>query len=263
MSASNASNASSRVVCWFSCGAASAVAAYQAIKSTPTSIEIAYCDTSVDEHPDNERFLNDVESWVGLPVTRLKGEYTSVEDVFASTRYMAGINGARCTVEMKKKPRFAYQRPDDIHVFGFTSDEQTRIQRFNDNNPELLTWFPLAESGTTKEDCFRILRDANIDVPAMYRLGYRNNNCIGCVKATSARYWNMVRKDFPDVFQRRAEQSRDIGVRLTRVRGQRVFLDELPADYLSEPLEDISCGPDCGVQPVASWDIPTGGEGKR
>ena len=243
-----------RIVCWFSCGAASAVAAHQAIKKAPVgaNIEVVYCDTSADEHPDNGRFLADVERWIGRPITRLSGMYDSVEDVFAAHRYMAGIAGARCTVEMKKKPRFAYQQPDDVHVFGFTSDEQGRVQRFNDGNPELETWFPLVESGTTKQDCYGVLRDAGIEIPAMYRLGYRNNNCIGCVKATSARYWNMVRRDFPDVFERRATQSRDIGVRLTRVRGRRVFLDELPEDYLSEPLEDISCGPDCGVSASAA-----------
>ena len=42
------------------------------------------------------------------------------------------------------------------------------------------------------------------------------------------------------------ELSRQLGVRLTRFNGERVFLDELPADYLpAEELENISCGPDC------------------
>ena len=60
----------------------------------------------------------------------------------------------------------------------------------------------------------------------------------------------MIRRDFPDVFAKRAEQSRHLGVRLTRVRGERVHLDDLPADYLpaDEPEEDLSCGPVCGVQ---------------
>ncbi len=43
---------------------------------------------------------------------------------------------------------------------------------------------------------------------------------------------------------------REIGVRLTRHNGKRIFLDELPSDYLpAEPLEDISCGPVCGDSP--------------
>jgi len=79
----------------------------------------------------------------------------------------------------------------------------------------------------------------------MYELGYSNNNCIGCVKATSAKYWNKIRADFPEHFERRAQQSRELGVRLTRVDGERVFLDELPEDYLFGEMESISCGPDC------------------
>jgi len=38
----------------------------------------------------------------------------------------------------------------------------------------------------------------------------------------------MIRRDFPEVFQRRCEQSRELNVRLTRLHGERIFLDELP-----------------------------------
>lgn len=240
---------SPRVIAWFSCGAASAVAARYALNLYPDTAEVVYCDTMATEHPDNARFLRDVEEWLGVSVTRLTSDrYTDVDDVFERTRYMAGVQGARCTTEMKKIPRFAFQQADDIHVFGFTADERRRIERFEANNPDLLTEFVLADAGVTKDNCFQILSDALIPLPEMYSLGYKNNNCLGCVKATSALYWNMTRRDFPEVFERRARQSRELGVRLTRVRGERVFLDELPEDYIpAEPLEDISCGPDCNT----------------
>ena len=236
-------------VVWFSCGAASAVLAKLATE-LHTDIEVVYCDVMSDEHLDNQRFFNDIQSWIGQPITRIKSDtYTSVQDVWDTRQYMAGIAGAPCTVEMKKVPRFAYQCPDDIHLFGFTADEQHRQQRFTENNPELHAEWPLIDNGITKADCYRTLVEAEIDLPAMYGLGYNNNNCLGCVKATSALYWNMIRRDFPDVFRQRAETSRRLGARLTRYNGERVFLDELPAEYLpAEPLDDISCGPDCAVQ---------------
>ena len=239
----------SRRLVWFSCGAASAVAAKIATKHYD-DVEVVYCDLFADEHPDNRRFFSDVQDWIGHPIrTVTSDKYGSVNDVFATRRYMAGIAGAPCTVEMKKVPRFAYQQPDDIHIFGFTADEHHRIARFDEYNPGLATQHILLENEVTKDGCLAIIENAGIELPAMYLLGYRNNNCLGCVKATSATYWNMVRRDFPDVFQMRAEQSRDYGARLTRVHGERVFLDELPANYLpAEPLENISCGPDCGVQ---------------
>lgn len=234
---------------WFSCGAASAVAAKLAVDKYGDDCEVVYCDTMSTEHEDNARFFADVGAWLGRDITRIKSsKYDSVDEVFADTRYMAGIYGARCTAEMKKLPRYEYQRPDDVHVFGFTHDESDRIERFEVNNPELFTEWVLRDKGITKEDCYAILEDAGIALPALYALGYKNNNCLGCVKATSARYWNMVRRDFPTVFERRARQSRELGVRLTRYKGERIFLDELPEDYMpAEPLEDISCGPDCGA----------------
>lgn len=243
---------SMRVLAWFSCGAASAAAAYLAIQKYGDACVVLYCDTMKAEHPDNTRFFSDVEQWLGRTIVKLKSErFDSIDKVFSQTRYMAGIKGARCTVEMKKIPRFLYQKVDDIHVFGFTADEIARVERFHQNNPELSTDFCLVKRRWRKSDCLALLEEVEIAAPVMYALGYRNNNCLGCVKATSARYWQMIRRDFPAVFERRARQSRELGVRLTRLRGERIFLDELPADYLpAEPLENISCGPDCGNEGI-------------
>lgn len=237
-----------RVIVWFSCGAASAVAAKLAVeKYGKDNVHLVYCDTLITEHPDNIRFLRDVEQWTGLSVEIIRSQvFASIDEVFMFTRYMAGIKGARCTVEMKKVPRFDYQQPDDVHIFGLTADEGKRIAKFIANNPELNLEWILRENGVTKDDCYRRIKEAGITLPAMYALGFKNNNCIGCVKATSAVYWANVRKHFPEVYARRARQSRELGVRLVRYHGKRIFLDELPAvitDLRKE--EDIECGPVC------------------
>lgn len=240
---------SHRRVVWFSCGAASAVAAKLTVEKDP-SCSVVYCDTSASEHPDNLRFRYDVERWIGKPVEIIKSEkYTTVEDVFSARKYMSGPKGAICTTELKKVPRFHFQSPDDIHIFGFTADEKRRIDAFKTRNPELLLEWPLLDAGITKEGCYARIREAGIVTPAMYILGYQNNNCLGCVKATSPSYWMKVRQDFPEVFRRRAEQSRALGVRLARLHGERVFLDELPQEATLFPYEEesISCGPDCGT----------------
>lgn len=235
----------SRTVVWFSCGAASACAAKLAVERFK-DVQVVYCDTLASEHYDNICFLLAVEKWIGQPIEILhSADYANIDDVFERTRYMAGIKGARCTVEMKKVPRFNYQQPDDIHIFGLTCDEQKRIRRFVSNNPDLNLHWLLSEEGVTKEACYQMIRDAGIAMPAMYQW-FKNNNCIGCVKATSAVYWDKTRTHFPEHFARRAAQSRALGVRLCRYKGVRIFLDELP--LLNEdtaPEEDIECGPIC------------------
>lgn len=249
-------SSSERVISWFSCGAASAVAAKLAVEKYGDRVTVAYCDTMASEHPDNARFFNDVQQWLGRDILRLRSEkYYSVEEVFQKRRYMSGIAGAICTTELKKIPRFSFQLPDDIHVFGFTLDEQKRIDSFERGNPELYLDWILRDQGYSKADCLTTLHCADIALPAMYALGFANNNCLGCVKATSPRYWQKVRQYFPDVFRRRAELSREIGARLVRINGERKFLDELPFDSQSnlwemivDAQEDISCGPQCATQ---------------
>jgi hypothetical protein len=53
----------------------------------------------------------------------------------------------------------------------------------------------------TKPQCLHYLESAGIRRPRMYELGYPNNNCIGCVKGGMG-YWNKIRKDFPETFDR-------------------------------------------------------------
>jgi len=58
---------------------------------------------------------------------------------------------------------------------------------------------------------------------------------------------NLIRKHFPAAFKTRAEQSRRLGARLVRYKGERIFLDELPEDAMEKVTEDLSCGPQCGT----------------
>tara|TARA_R110000824_G_scaffold348243_1_gene534985 strand:- start:65 stop:559 length:495 start_codon:yes stop_codon:yes gene_type:complete len=161
---------------------------------------------------------------------------------------MAGIAGAPCTLELKKRARQQWenQNPCDALVLGFTVEEEDRAERFRRNErSNLLT--PLIDLRLTKKDCFRIVSAAGIELPNVYKRGYPNANCIGCVKATSATYWNHVRQDSPEVFARRAEMSRELGARLVRYKGERIFLDELPPDAKGAAMDvgSFECGLFC------------------
>lgn len=240
----------SRTVVWFSCGAASAVAGRIALDCRPSAnIIFAYCDTG-GEHPDNRRFLEDCERWYQRPILRLKSRrYADIWDVFEKTRFLVGVRGARCTVEMKKAVRFDFEEPEDVQVFGFDASERKRYERFVAQNPDVRVSAPLIDAGFQKVDCFDVIRKAGIELPAMYRLGYRNNNCIGCVKG-QAGYWNKIRRDFPETFDRMAKLEREIGAAIckTEAGGVRtpVYLDELPPEAGRYEEIDMSCGLLCG-----------------
>lgn len=240
-----------RVVVWFSCGAASAVAAKLALKKYAGihPVVVAYTDTGA-EHPDNARFMRDCEAWFGQTVEVLRNaKYASTWEVWEDRRYIAGIAGAPCTAEMKKVPRWAFERADDLHVFGFTMEERDRADRFRQQNPDVRFVTPLIEAGLSKADCLGMIDRAGIEIPALYKLGFANNNCIPCPKATSPAYWNRMRRHFPAEFSRMAELSRRLDVRLVRLPGDvRAFIDELdPSLGAGEREPDIECSILCAI----------------
>lgn len=224
----------SRTVSWFSCGAASAIATKL---SNPDVI--AYCDTGSEDY-DNERFMVDCEQWFGQKITILKNKkYSDTWDVWNKKKFLSGINGAPCTGELKVVPRLMFQRPHDIHIFGYTADsnDMRRFESFKEHYPELIVRAPLIEKGINKAACLAMLKTLGIKEPRVYALGFHNANCIPCVKATSPNYWALVRLNFPEEFDRMAKISRILDVRLTRIKGDRVFIDEIPMDHpVTEPI---------------------------
>ncbi len=242
-----------RIAVWFSCGGASAVAAKRTIEKYGKDNEVIVINTPIyEEGDDNHRFLLDVEKWLGQPIkTAVNRKYpkSSCVEVWADKKYMSGVRGAPCTGILKKEARYQWteQHKPDFHVLGFTADESARHNRF------IITEIPnvipvLIDDGLSKEDCFLIIQSAGILLPLKYRQGFQNANCDACPKATSPTYWNLTRVTTPESFDQRAKQSRQLGCRLVRYKGKRIFLDELPPDAKGRPmkkLKNIECGIFC------------------
>lgn len=256
----NASKTLTRIVAWFSCGAASAVATKLTLAQLPPGDKLSIARIYLaDEDEDNSRFAADCASWFGQPIITLRNpEFASAEDVWAKRRYMSGVAGAPCTVEMKKAVRQQFERDwlPDRQVFGYTIEERDRAQRFRQQNPDVSLVTPLITAGLGKDECYAIIQRAGLILPLSYRQGYDNANCIGCVKAQSPAYWNRVRRTHPEVFARRSALSRELGARLVkRTSGdrERIFLDELESDDLSD--DGVKMG-DCSLLcALAEMDI--------
>ncbi len=237
-----------KIICRFSCGAASAVATKLTLEKHPDAV--IYRNDTGSEHPDNERFMRDCEKWFGKKVHVLKSDrFKDIWEVFDSRQYLAGIAGAPCTSEMKKIPGDKIWNFGDIEVFGYTIEERHRVERFRKNNNERIIECPLIEKGFDKADCLGMLERQGIALPVMYGLGFRNNNCLGCVKAQSIDYWKRVRKHFPDKFEWYARKERELNYNINRVmiKGEKVqvFLDEIESGDPKRSDPDISCGLFC------------------
>lgn len=210
-------------VCWLSAGVSSFIAGYL---EKETIDKYIYIDIE-DQHPDSMRFIKDCEKFFGKEVLVLKSEYGSVENAIRSCGYFE-INKkfAPCTAWNKKRVRkqWEYEHRDFeiTYVWGMDVDEKQRADRLTETMIEFNHCFPLIERNLTKQDAHGICYELGVKRPIMYDLGYNNNNCIGCIKGGMG-YWNKIRVDFPEVFERRSRLERELKQTILKD----CYLDEL------------------------------------
>jgi len=242
-----------RTVCHFSCGAASAVASKIALAEGPATIINAFIQ---EEHEDNARFMADFEEWAGVKVTRLQDHKfgSSTLKTWTAKRYIKGPLGAPCSTALKRDVLGGFARPGDINILGFTAEEVKRFDSLCDRFPGETFRAPLIERGISKAACLETLSAAGIALPAMYLLGYANNNCIGCCKGGQG-YWQKIRRDFPERFYQiqLVQDSIGPGAGFLRFRSgprlnERMMLSELPIESAPEGPEDFSCSFHCQME---------------
>lgn len=234
------------VISWWSGGVTSAVATKLAV-DLYGDVDIYFCETN-QHHPDNLRFKKDCEKWYGQKIhTLTNAKWGSVEKVLEHG-FINSPHGAYCTKLLKKDVRIALEKLviHEGQVFGFEYEPRQikRAERFLEQYPDSKGLFPLIESKINKREAMEMLLGAGIELPAMYRLGYHNANCVGCVKGGMG-YWNKIRKDFPEIFNKTAQLERKAGH--SCIKG--VFLDELdPERGRHESLALPECGIYCEVE---------------
>lgn len=231
-------------VSWFSAGVSSAVATKMVADELDHIIYI-HID---DQHEDTMRFVKDCEQWFQKEITILQSDrFRTVQEVLLAKAFVRSPNGAPCTGELKKAVRKKWESENRFfcnfkYVWGMDCNEADRAERIKDEQWEANHVFPLIDFGMTKEQAHGALASAGIKRPAMYDLGYLNNNCLGCVKGGMA-YWNKIRVTHPDVFKKRAIMEREIGG--TALKG--IYLDELdPRRGRDQPPVVEECGVLCG-----------------
>lgn len=233
-----------KIICWFSCGITSAVACKLAINEYgKDNCDLVYIGIK-NVHPDNDRFISDCEKWFDKEITTISSKkFSSHTEVIRKAKYINGPKGAPCTKKLKKDVRIEYEKnnPFENQVFGYEFElrQINRAIRFKQQYPYTKPLYPLINRKLDKNACAFIIKNAGIEIPTMYKLGFSNNNCIGCVKG-GAGYFNRIKKHFPDNFNELVEIENSLG--RSCLNGK--FLKDLkPDEGRNEP--DIM--PDCGL----------------
>ncbi len=160
-----------RIVCQFSCGAASAVATKLALAEYSATHDVQIVNAFLaNEHEDNRRFALDCEAWFGRPITVLRDEKYGADalEVFRRERYIKNQYGAPCSKLLKRRLLDTWKQTGDLMVFGFTAEEADQLDEFRERNPDRPVIAPLINRGLGKEDCKAMILRAGIELPLMY-----------------------------------------------------------------------------------------------
>ena len=216
------------IICWWSGGITSAVACRLSVDFFGIDrCRFVMIDTK-NEHEDTYRFKNDCATWYGKEIeviTEIGGDYQSIQEVWRKHKSLNVATGAICSTKLKRRVREKWQKDVDFthQVFGFEFDKKefNRARSLSMNHPDVKPIYPLLMMGYDKERCIEIVEQAGIEVPIMYQMGFRNNNCFatGCVQGGIG-YWQKMKRDFPEKFNKMAEIEHE----LTEARGEPVTM---------------------------------------
>jgi 3'-phosphoadenosine 5'-phosphosulfate sulfotransferase (PAPS reductase)/FAD synthetase len=224
-------------------------------KEGKENVVSVFCDT-LAEDGDLYRFLNDIESRLGIKIVRLCYGKTPLELCFEEN-FIFNSRIANCSKILKSKPfnnwlKQNYPNPEDCIIYlGIDWTEMHRIGPIKENYKPYRVEFPMTEKPyLTKPEMIEELKGEGIEVPRLYKLGFEHNNCKGCcVKAGIAHYENLLRKDRITYLELENKEERlreRIGkdVSILKRQGKPFTLRQLRADVESQPLQCSLFGED-------------------
>jgi hypothetical protein len=247
-----------RIVVGFSGGVTSAWCAGWALRNYPREEVILLWHDTKEEDPDTYRFLREMASALGVPITE-RSEGRSVTQVARDEGMVPNDRAAFCSRILKQEPgnRFICELQEHgaseiIRVMGFSGMETERMQRHT-----ALCWgmsslwcpvsvrFPVFETKTTKQQCADWCScEMGVQPSSMYEWS-DHANCPGCFRGKKA-YWMAVEKNRPDVFAQRAALEEEMGYTILE-EGSLVQIVAAGLKRKVNRKESIEIGPcECG-----------------
>lgn len=221
----------------FSGGAASFVSAKRVIESFgPQDVILLFADTKMEDE-DLYRFLDDTESHLGVPITRISDGRTPWE-VFFDVRFLGNSRVDPCSMILKRKllDRWIKDRfkPDECIVYvGIDLWERHRYDSLAPRKLPYIYKSPLLEKPwLMKQDMLEILKQIGIKPPRLYSMGFEHNNCGGfCIKA-GKKHFKMLLENMRDryIFHEEKESEirdflgKDVSILKETMKGEKKYI---------------------------------------
>jgi len=199
-----------RVIVALSGGKASAWCGDWALRTCRREDVVLYFNDTRWEHPDLYRFLEDLSRYWGKEVVS-DSDGRSPEELFVDNRALANNRMPFCSKELKAQRLHRYCGDGDVLVFGIGLDERHRAKRIAEVYGEvarkrkitLVPVFPLIAHQVTPDQIDAWLRSTGIEEPALYKMGFKHNNCSGgCVRSGKSQWLHLL-KTLPEVYAER------------------------------------------------------------
>jgi hypothetical protein len=190
-----------RHVVMFSGGIGSWAAAKRVAEQHGTdNLTLLFTDTLIEDE-DLHRFLPEAAANVGGQLVRIAEGRTPWE-VFRDVKFLGGRRGDPCSRILKRRMLDRWltancDPADTIVYVGIDWTEEHRYTRLRDRRAEAGWRYEAPLCGPpylTKNDMIRQAKDAGINLPRLYEMGFAHNNCGGfCVKAGAGHFANLLR----------------------------------------------------------------------
>lgn len=206
-----------KAVVGFSGGVSSAWCAGWALRTFPKSDVVFLFHDTKEEDTDTYRFIEEMAKALNHPIEE-RSDGRSVTQLMRDEGALANNRMAFCSRILKAEQRDRYFKElrstgekEILNVLGFSEKEPLRIQRAYARGiaAGFETRFPMAETGTTKQQAADWCLVMGVKPPKMY-IWSEHANCVGCVRGGKA-YWLSVAKFRPDEFEQRCKLEEEFG----------------------------------------------------
>lgn len=242
-----------RVISTISGGKASGYVAWWALQHYPKDDVVLYFNDTGWEHPDLYRFLRDLSAFLDHPITE-DSDGRDVEMLAYDNYAIPNNRMPFCSRQLKAERLQKYCQDGDILLFGIGSDERHRAKRIAEvyagvaqqKKITLSVRFPLIEESILHSTIEGFYSENGIEIPELYRLGFKHNNCAGGCVRSSKRQWLHLLQVQPETYAERERFEREIaehfGKRMTILKN--MSLEELRTQRELQSQMDFSDEPD-------------------